>query len=93
MKILSSLYCGVLKHSILFSQQQENDARKARGEPPLPEEDLSKVFRSVLPPNRLEHLLTTGQIATFCDHLTEYASSSFSKLFIAESVQKQSTEE
>lgn len=74
-------------------RQQENDARKARGEQPLPDEDLSKVFRSVLPPNRLEHLLTTGQIATFCDHLTEYASSSFSKLFIAESVQKESAEE
>uniref|UniRef100_A0A7M5X1J2 Eukaryotic translation initiation factor 3 subunit H n=2 Tax=Clytia hemisphaerica TaxID=252671 RepID=A0A7M5X1J2_9CNID len=73
-------------------RQHENDARKARGEAPLPEEDVNKIFRPNLPPNRLEHLLSTGQIATYCDHLTEYASQSFGKLFIAESVQKQSTE-
>lgn len=71
---------------------QENDIRKQRGEASLPEEDITKVFRPLPPPARLDHLLSTAQIATYCDHLNEYTSQSFSKLFIAESVQKPETE-
>lgn len=66
---------------------QENDLRKNRGEPPLPDEDLSKLFRPLQPPPRLDNLLSTAQIGTYCDHLTDFASQSFSKLFIAENIQ------
>lgn len=67
---------------------QENDLRKQRGEPPLPEEDINKVFRPLQPPLRLDNMLTAAQIATYCDLLGEFATQSFGKLFIAESVQK-----
>lgn len=66
---------------------QENELRKQRGEPPLPEEDLNKLFRPLQPPARLDNMLLTGQIHTYCDHLGEFATQSFGKLFIAESVQ------
>ena len=67
----------------------ENELRKTRGEPPLPEEDTSKLFKPLAAPLRLDNMLTTAQIATYCDHLGEFATQSFGKLFIAESVQKQ----
>lgn len=67
---------------------QENDLRKSRGEAPLPEEDITKIFRPLQPPPRLENLLSTAQINTYCDHLNDFSSQSFSKLFIAESIQK-----
>jgi len=66
---------------------QENDSRKIRGEAPLPDEDLTKTFRPLQPPPRLENLLSTAQIGTYCDHLTDFASQSFGKLFIAENIQ------
>jgi len=65
----------------------ENESRKQRGEPPLPEEDLNKMFKPLQPPPRLDNMLTTAQIDTYCDHLGEFATQSFGKLFIAESVQ------
>lgn len=69
-------------------RMQENEMRKQRGDSLLPEEDVNKIYRPQQPPPRLENLLSTAQIATYCDHLNEFASQSFSKLFIAESVQK-----
>ena len=66
----------------------ENELRKTRGEPPLPEEDTSKMFKPLQAPLRLDNMLTTGQIGTYCDHLGEFATQSFGKLFIAESIQK-----
>ena len=73
--------------SFLF-QATENDIRKQRGEPPLPEEDLSRLFRPIQPPPRLDNILTTSQISTYCGQLNQYASQSFGKLYMAEAVQK-----
>jgi len=67
---------------------QDNDLRKQRGEPPLPEEDINKIYRPLQPPTRLDNMLSTAQIGTYCDHLAEFATQSFGKLYIAESVQK-----
>ena len=69
-------------------QAQENELRKQRGEAPLPEEDINKVFRPLQPPPRLENLLTSAQIETYCDQLNQFASQSFGKLFMAEKVQR-----
>jgi len=67
---------------------QDNDLRKQRGEAPLPDEDINKIFRPIQPPPRLDNLLATAQIGTYCDQLNQFGSQSFSKLFIAEQVQK-----
>jgi len=66
----------------------ENELRKSRGEAPLPEEDIHKVFRPLAPPARLDYLLTSAQIGTYCDQLNQFSSQSFGKLFMAEKVQK-----
>ena len=89
------MYCQVLKQIILYNhhlfQQQENQQRIARGEKPLPEEDLNKIFKPLPPPSRLESLLITGQIDNYCQQIGEFASQSFGKLFMAESLQESET--
>lgn len=37
--------------------------RQSRGEPPLPEEDLSKLFKPHQPPARMESLLIAGTVS------------------------------
>lgn len=37
--------------------------RQSRGEPPLPEEDLSKLFKPPQPPARMDSLLIAGIVA------------------------------
>lgn len=37
--------------------------RQSRGEPPLPEEDLSKLFKPPQPPARMDSLLIAGTVS------------------------------
>merc|ERR1712180_86718 len=73
-------------------RQQENDLRTQRGEAPLPDEDITKVFRPIQPPSRLDNLLSAAQIGTYTEQLNEFSSQSFAKLFVAEAIQKQGLE-
>lgn len=61
--------------------------RQARGDPPLPDEDINKIFKPLQPPPRLESLLLAGQISNYCNQIGEFAGQSFGKLFMAESLQ------
>lgn len=44
----------------LQRRQQENTQRQSRGEPPLPEEDINKMFKPPQPPPRMDTLLIAG---------------------------------
>lgn len=81
------VYFLATKLSIYF-QQQENQQRVARGEKPLPDEDINKLFKPLPTPSRLESLLITGQIDNYCQQIGEFAAQSFGKLFLAESLQE-----
>merc|ERR1712018_293134 len=67
-------------------RQHENQMRKQRGDSPLPEEDINKLFKPLAPPPRLDSLLWAGQISCYTDQITEFATQSFGKLFIADSL-------
>ncbi|XP_041358977.1 eukaryotic translation initiation factor 3 subunit H-B-like [Gigantopelta aegis] len=75
------------KQQHIMKRQQENQQRQARGDPPLPEEDLNKLFKPLQPPPRLDALLVSGQIDNYADQISEFAAQSLGKLFIAESLQ------
>ena len=70
---------------VLF-QKAENDLRVQKGDAPLPDEDLNKLFKPLQAPPRLDSLLLAGQIAAYSDQVSEFASQSFGKLFMAESL-------
>ena len=68
-------------------QEAENSARRARGEPPLPDEDINKIFKPMPAVSRLETLLISNQIKNYCNQVNEFTSQSFSNLFLTEAVQ------
>lgn len=49
-----------VSHQYLQRRQQENVQRQSRGEPPLPEEDITKMFKPPQPPPRMDTLLIAG---------------------------------
>uniref|UniRef100_A0A803YQA8 Eukaryotic translation initiation factor 3 subunit H n=1 Tax=Meleagris gallopavo TaxID=9103 RepID=A0A803YQA8_MELGA len=59
------------KHQYQQRRQQENLQRQSRGEAPLPEEDINKLFKPPQPPARMESLLIAGQINTYCQFVNE----------------------
>ncbi|KAK3511645.1 hypothetical protein QTP70_014580 [Hemibagrus guttatus] len=75
------------KHQYVQRRQQENAQRQSRGEPPLPEEDLTKLFKPPQPPPRMDSLLIAGQINTYCQTVKEFTSQNLGKLFMAEALQ------
>lgn len=76
-----------LKQQYLQKREAENSARRARGEQPLPDEDINKIFKPLPSMSRLETLLISNQIKSYCQQINEFASQSFTNLFIAEAVQ------
>jgi translation initiation factor 3 subunit H len=76
-----------LKQQYQTKRDAENLARKSRGEPPLPEEDINKVFKPLPPISRLESILISSQIKNFATQINDFTSQSFSTMFIAEAVQ------
>lgn len=46
----------------LAKRSQENQQRKTRGEPPLPDDDIHKQFKPLIAPARLDSVLLAGQV-------------------------------
>ena len=66
----------------------ENKQRAERGEGPLPEEDLARMFKAPIMPPRLDQLLLAGQIGAYSAQMGDFAKQSFGKLFMVESLQE-----
>ncbi|XP_074997358.1 eukaryotic translation initiation factor 3 subunit H isoform X2 [Calonectris borealis] len=75
------------KHQYQQRRQQENIQRQSRGEAPLPEEDINKLFKPPQPPPRMESLLIAGQINTYCQNIKEFNAQNLGKLFMAQALQ------
>ena len=72
----------------LAKKKTEAVARRARGEEPLPEEDLStnSLFKPITKPSRLESLLITNQMAAYTQQINQFSGQSFAKLFLVQSL-------
>lgn len=75
------------KHRMMAKQTQENAARIAKGEPPLPEEDVNKLFKPLPVPPRLTPMIVSGQIDTYAQHISQFCSQSLAKLYMTQSLQ------
>merc|ERR1711862_525604 len=67
--------------------QQENAVRTSRGEDPLPEEDINKVFKPMAPPSRLNALVLSGQASSTAQQVAQFCSQSLGKWFVTEALQ------
>jgi len=75
------------KQQFMAKRQTENQLRQARGEQPLPDDDINRMFKPPQPPPRLDSLLLSQQINCYVEQITEFATQSFGKLFMADSLQ------
>merc|ERR1712014_304476 len=79
--LMNALMLGIQK------RQLENQARSTRGEEPLPDEDLTKMFKIPMAPSRLNPLILSGTISHTADEVSEFCSQSVAKLFLTEPLQ------
>lgn len=75
------------KHRYLGKRAQENASRLSKDEAPLPEEDINKLFRPHPVPPRLNPMIVSGQIGTYCQHISQFCSQSLAKLYITRALQ------
>ncbi|XP_072389431.1 eukaryotic translation initiation factor 3 subunit H [Diabrotica undecimpunctata] len=75
------------KHRYLQKRAQENAARVAKDEPPLPEEDINKLFRPHPVPPRLNPMIIAGQVNTYSQAISQFCSQSLAKLYITQALQ------
>merc|ERR1712088_155553 len=84
------------QESIKFNKHQnmvlkQNQERSPRGEEPLPDEDLTKMFKIPMAPSRLNPLILSGTISHTADEVSEFCSQSVAKLFLTEPLQDAKT--
>lgn len=65
----------------VMKRKEENQARVAQGLAPLPEDDVSRLFKIPPEPSRLESLLLLGQIDAYSKSLAVTASSGLVKMY------------
>lgn len=75
------------KHRQLNKLALDNNARIAKSEAPLPEEDITKQFRPLPVPPRLNPMIISGQINTVSQHINQFCSQSLAKLYLTEAMQ------
>ncbi|KOB57930.1 Eukaryotic translation initiation factor 3 subunit H [Operophtera brumata] len=75
------------KHRWTVKRAQENAARAAKDEPPLPEEDVNKLFKPHPVPPRLNPMIVAGQINTYSQHISQFCSQSLAKLYLTQGLQ------
>nr|SVE86142.1 EOG090X06SH [Daphnia similis]SVE87397.1 EOG090X06SH [Daphnia similis] len=76
------------KQKYVQKRNLENTARQARGEAPLPDEDITKVFKPIPVPPRLEPMVLSAQIAAHCQQVSLFCSQALGKLFLSEALQQ-----
>jgi translation initiation factor 3 subunit H len=65
----------------VMKRKEENQARVAQGLAPLPEDDVSRLFKIPSEPSRLESLLLLGQIDAYSKSLAVTASTGLVKMY------------
>jgi len=74
------------KHKHVQKRHAENANRATRGEKPLPEEDLSKLFKPIPAISRLDATVIAGQINTYCKEMAKFSSQALGKQYLARSL-------
>jgi len=72
----------------IANRRHENELRRSEGDDLLPEDPDPNMFKITGSPSRLEALLMTNQINTYCEQVNRFAGASYSKLFLAGSLHK-----
>jgi len=69
--------------SYVAKRKEENARRVAQGLNPLPEEDISRLFRIPAEPSRLESMLLLGQVDAYAKSLESNAGTGLVRMYAA----------
>ncbi|XP_039270913.2 eukaryotic translation initiation factor 3 subunit H-like [Styela clava] len=72
------------KNTHIQRRNAENIQRKKNDQDPLPEEDLSKLFKPVAQPPRIDATLAAGQVKAFCGNVNTFTTQSLGRIFMAQ---------
>eukprot|EP00047_Mylnosiga_fluctuans_P002225 m.223704 g.223704 ORF g.223704 m.223704 type:complete len:322 (-) comp10964_c0_seq1:76-1041(-) len=75
------------RQQYLEKKKEENQVRQQQGLPPLPDEDLSALFKPLAPFSCLDTLLVASQISRYCKQVSQFTSQSFGRLYLAQALQ------
>lgn len=78
---------------MLAKNHQENQIREQKNEPLVPDEEVTKLFRPLAVPPRLNSMIVSGQINTYAQHISQFCSQSLAKLYIAQTLQAAKTKQ
>ena len=67
----------------VMKRKEENAARVAQGLAPLPEDDVTRLFKIPSEPSRLESMLMLGQVDAYAKSLAETTSTGLVKMYAA----------
>lgn len=70
--------------SFTAKRRDENASRVAQGLPPLPEEDVNRLFKIPPEPSRLESMVLMGQLDGYTKSLEASAGSGLVKMYAAQ---------
>lgn len=73
------------RNYLLAKRREENQSRVAQGLPPLPEDDVG--VKPLAPFPCLGSLLVASQITRYCSQVSQFASQSFGRLYLAQGLQ------
>jgi translation initiation factor 3 subunit H len=68
----------------IANRKEENVRRAAQDLPPLPEEDITRLFKVPPEPSRLESMLLLGQIDALAKNLEESTSTGLVRIYAAQ---------
>jgi len=73
--------------NMITKRKYENQQRIASGLPALSEDDIHQSIRPIAEPSRLDYLLVTHQIDSYCKQINQFAGQAFPKLFLTSGLQ------
>lgn len=78
---------------MLSKHHQENKVRETKGEAPIPDDEINKLFRPLPVPPRLNSMIVSGQINTYAQHISQFCSQSLAKLYMTQTLQSAKTQQ
>lgn len=78
---------------MLSKHHQENKIRETKGEAPIPDDEINKLFRPLPVPPRLNSMIVSGQINTYAQHISQFCSQSLAKLYMTQTLQSAKTQQ
>lgn len=81
------------KNRMLNKHHLENKTRETKGEQPVPDEEILKLFRPLPVPPRLNSMIVSGQINTYAQHISQFCAQSLAKLYMTQTLQNAKTQQ